>query len=126
MGKRRKKRDSAPKEVRPPVANRVVERIEGWAAEAAEAFGLVLYDLNVTKQWLVQVFVDRVDSEESTGVAIDECAKVSRYMEALLDADEDVWTKYTIEVSSPGIERKLSKPRHFELSVGKDVRIVLT
>ena len=100
-------------------------KIEEWAMEAAEAHSLVLFDVEIGPRWLIQIFVDRPQAEPGEGVTIDECASVSRYVEGFLDVDESVWDQYTLEVSSPGIERKLKKPRHFELSVGRDVRIVV-
>lgn len=123
MGRRRRKKSAEPKEVRPPLAKRVIARIEEWGDEAAACYDLLLYDVTVTKQWVIRVYVDKADAEPGKGVEIAQCAKVSRYMEGLLDADEDVWDKYTIEVSSPGIERKLSKPKHYELSIGKTIAL---
>jgi len=101
-------------------------KIEAWAEEAADAHGLALFDVAARPNWVLSVFVDRQDATEpGKGVSVDELADVSRYMEAFLDADEDVYQNYTLEVSSPGVERKLKKPRHFELSVGRDVRVVV-
>ena len=53
------------------------------------------------------------------------CVSVSRYVEALMDEHEDVYEGYNLEVSSPGIERKLTKPKHYKMSIGKTARIVL-
>lgn len=127
MGRRRKKKnkEQAPRAPRKALNERVKSQIEEWSAEAADAHGLVLFDVDISPQWLIQVFVDRPDAEPGQGITIDECASVSRYVEGYLDVDDSVWEEYTLEVSSPGIERKLSKPRHFELSIGREVRIVV-
>jgi ribosome maturation factor RimP len=127
VGKRRRKRserdDRAPSK---PLTDSVRARIEGWAEEAADVYGLELFDVEITPQWKIGVFVDKEGGfEPGKGVTIDECAEVSRYVEALLDTDDDVPEKYTIEVSSPGVERKLSKPRHFAKVVGRSVRVVV-
>ena len=108
-----------------PLTQSVKQRIEEWAVEAGQAHDLELFDVVVESNWLVQVFVDVAEPEPGRGVSIDDCARVSRYMEALLDNDERVDTRYTLEVSSPGVERELTKPRHFERSIGRDVRIVV-
>ena len=127
MGRRRKKsnREAEDRSPRKPLTDAVVRKIEGWAQEATEAHDLVLFDVDVAPQWLIQVFIDRPNSEPGDGVSVADCARVSRYVEGFLDVDPDVWEQYTLEVSSPGVERKLKKPRHFELSTGREVRIVV-
>lgn len=127
MGRRRRKSDRegdrrpAPK----PVTAAVQGKVEAWAEEAADEHGLVVFDVEIHQPWVIQIYVDHEGAEPGQGVTIDECAKVSRYVEAFLDVDDDVWPHYTLEVSSPGIERKLKKKQHFVLSVGRDVRIVV-
>lgn len=126
--KRRRKNRDAREERAPskPVTPDARKRVESWAEEAADVYGLDLFDVEVSDHWKIAVFVDKEGGfEPGKGVTIDECAEVSRYVEALLDTDDDVPEKYTIEVSSPGVERKLSKPRHFEKVVGRSVRLVL-
>ncbi len=127
MGRRRKKgrtRDDGPPA--PRLTPKVQELLEGWAQEAAEAHGLVLYDVAIKGSWVMTVFVDRPGAHEpGEGVSVDELRDVSRYLEAYLDESEDVWEQYTLEVSSPGVERKLTRPRHYELSMGRDARIVV-
>lgn len=128
MGRRRKKKknqDQQHRAPRKPLTDRVKKQIEEWSAEAADAHGVVLFDVDISPQWLIQVFVDRPDAEPGDGITVAECASVSRYLEGYLDVEDSVWEEYTLEVSSPGIERKLSKPRHFELSIGREVRIVV-
>lgn len=129
MGRRRRKKQSTDQEARasaPALSDEFRARFETWATEAAEAHGLVVYDVNVRTNWLMTVFVDRSGATEpGEGVSVEELAEVSRYIEACLDADEGVWPHYTLEVSSPGVERKLTKPRHYELSLGRDARIVV-
>jgi len=103
------------------------EDIDDWADEAADASGLSLFDVEpaVRGRWIVRVYVERIgDVDEGEGVNVDECAKVSRYMEAYLDADDRVPEDYVLEVSSPGLERPLNEPRHVEGAVGEDVQLV--
>lgn len=101
--------------------------MEAWCEEAAQASGLMLYDVEVltSGRWIVRIFVDRAGAAPGEGVTIDECADVSRYAEAIMDADDRMPENYVLEVSSPGIERALKKPRHVELSVGGLVEVVV-
>lgn len=128
MGRRRRKNSNQDSHAAPApkLTPEFAQRFEEWAEEAAEAYGLVVFDVKALPNWLLTVYVDREGAPDpGKGVAVDDLASVSRYLEAYLDADESVWDQYTIEVSSPGVERKLTRPRHYELSVGRDVRIVL-
>ncbi len=66
-----------------------------------------------------------VDSED--GIDLDHIAEVSRAVSRLLDDSEDlVPDSYNLEVTSPGLERSLRRPRHFEKAVGRAVRIKTT
>ncbi len=73
-----------------------------------------------------QVIIDkeRDDGLDGSGVDVDDCAAVSRALSAYLDEDEDlIRGKYSLEVSSPGLERPLMKPEHFERFVGREARV---
>jgi ribosome maturation factor RimP len=65
----------------------------------------------------VQVTIDR-----EGGVAVDDCAKVSRHLGVLLDLKDPFPGKYTLKVSSPGIERPLNTERDFLRAMGKPLR----
>ena len=68
----------------------------------------------------------RIYVDKEGGVTHTDCETVSTGVEAVLDADELIpGGEYTLEVSSPGVERKLIRPRDFEKSVGKKVKVVL-
>lgn len=103
------------------------EDLEEWALEAADASGLRLFEVEpaVRGRWIIRVYIERLgEVDEGEGVSVDECAEVSRYLEAYLDADDRVPEDYQLEVSSPGLERPLKKPRHVEGAVGEDVQLV--
>jgi ribosome maturation factor RimP len=74
------------------------------------------------KHRVLRIYIDKNPS-----VTLAECQAMSHGMEAVLDADEGLIPggEYTLEVSSPGVERKLTRPRDFEKSVGKKVKVVL-
>lgn len=70
---------------------------------------------------VLRVRVDRPDSEPGHGITIDECARVSRAVEPLLD--ERFGSAYVVEVSSPGIERPLVRERDFHRFAGREVAL---
>lgn len=67
---------------------------------------------------LVRVIVDAPDS-----VTVDRLAELSRGLGRMLDEDDLVQGKYTLEVTSPGLERQLRRPRHFVKAVGREVSV---
>jgi ribosome maturation factor RimP len=112
-----------------PLTDEVREQIAEWAQEAAEANGLGLFDYEpgVRGRWIIRIYVERlgeIDDEEEDAIGVDECAEVSRYIEAYMDADDRVPEDYVLEVSSPGLERPLKKPRHVQRAVGEQVQLV--
>ncbi len=68
---------------------------------------------------LLRVYID----EPQRGVTIDDCERASREISALLDVHDPIPGRYTLEVSSPGLERPLFTPEHFARFVGQPVRI---
>jgi ribosome maturation factor RimP len=68
----------------------------------------------------LRIFIDR-----AAGIGLDDCEAVSREVSALLDVEDPVPTGYTLEVSSPGMDRILRTPAHFERFVGERVRVEL-
>ena len=71
-------------------------------------------------QALVRLFIDRPE-----GIGVDDCERVSREAAALLDVNDPIPTAYTLEVSSPGFDRVLRTPAHFERFVGARVFVEL-
>ncbi len=86
-----------------------------------ESLGYELADLEVRlggKGGLVRVFIDKPD-----GIGLDDCEKVSLAVSALLDVEDPVPGHYDLEVSSPGLDRKLTKPAHFQRFAGETVKV---
>jgi ribosome maturation factor RimP len=88
---------------------------------AVEGCGVDLYDIQITKEHKVNIL--RVYISSKDGVNLDQCAHVSRMISPLLDIQDPINGKYNLEVSSPGIERKLKTLHHFKCSIGSDVKI---
>ncbi|HEX6259840.1 MAG TPA: ribosome maturation factor RimP, partial [Woeseiaceae bacterium] len=59
------------------------------------------------------------------GVGLEDCETVSRQVSAVLDVEDPVPGHYVLEVSSPGLDRKLTKPAHYQRYVGDDIRVQL-
>jgi ribosome maturation factor RimP len=88
---------------------------------AIERLGYELADLEVRlggKGGLVRVFIDKPE-----GIDLDDCEKVSRAVSALLDVEDPVPGNYNLEVSSPGLDRKLTKVEHFQRFEGETVKV---
>jgi ribosome maturation factor RimP len=88
---------------------------------AVERLGYELTDLEVRlggKGGLVRVFIDKPE-----GIDLDDCERVSLAVSALLDVEDPVPGNYNLEVSSPGLDRKLTKVEHFQRFVGETVKV---
>jgi len=88
-----------------------------------EQLGYELSDLELKlggRDGIVRVFIDKPD-----GVDLSDCEMVSRQLSALLDVEDSLPGRYTLEVSSPGLDRKLTKPAHFQRFTGAAVRVKL-
>jgi len=86
-----------------------------------ERLGYELADLEVRlggKGGMVRIFIDKPD-----GIDLDDCEKVSLAVSALLDVEDPVPGNYNLEVSSPGLDRKLTKSEHFQRFEGETVKV---
>jgi len=98
-------------------AERLWDVIEPYVA----AEGIELDDFEVLGHGagtIVRVTVDGGDA-----LSVDRIAELSRGISRLLDDDDPVNGSYTLEVSSPGLERRLRRPRHYEKSLGREVKV---
>ena len=84
-----------------------------------EGLGLKIWDIRFLKEganWYLRIFI-----EKENGVTIDDCEKVSRAIDAPLDELDPIKNPYCLEVSSPGVERELTRPEHFQKYLGHEV-----
>jgi len=88
---------------------------------AVESLGAQLYDIVSTKEH--DDYIYRVNITVKGGVNLDKCAEVSRMISPILDLDEPMGGKYRLEVSSPGIERRLRTKQHYMASIGEKVKV---
>lgn len=99
------------------------DRLRALMEPILEAEGAELVDLEVAGSRGRPVIRAYVDTEE--GVTLDECARLSRLLEGELEGAGAVPERYVLEVSSPGIERPLTKRSHFERYAGDEVEVRL-
>ena len=69
-------------------------------------------------RWILRIYVD-----ESGGITLDDCARVSREIGDLIEVKDIFDQGYVLEVSSPGLNRRLKKEKDFERAVGKNIKI---
>jgi ribosome maturation factor RimP len=108
----------------------VVDRIRAIAERVAASFGLEVFDVQFRREapgMVLRVQIDRpgpaATAEES--VSVDDCAKISRDLSAILDVEDVVPTAYTLEVSSPGLDRPLRRPDDYTRFAGRRARLVM-
>ena len=104
------------------MAGRIEAEAEKIVEELLEntALELVAVDYVKERDWYLRVFIDK-----EGGVDLDDCQDLSRKLEELLDAQDLIKTSYILEVSSPGLDRELKKPRDFQREMGKDIDVSL-
>ncbi len=95
--------------------------LETQIAKIIEANGASLYDTEVVTEFDETIF--RVYITKVGGVELDLCAAISNELSPFLDVHPPMSGRYRLEVSSPGIERKLTKPVHFKNAIGEKVKL---
>ena len=99
----------------------IAERIDKIADKAARENGVEFVHSEIVgnkRNMTVRIYIDKPE-----GVTIEDCANVSRAIEAVVDEDDFIPSAYVLEVSSPGIERRLITLQDFEKFAGKKAKI---
>lgn len=99
------------------------QKIKELATQVAEEHGVEIFDIELlgTGKILLRVIIDK-----EGGITLDECEKFSKSLGALLDIEDPIPGSYTLEISSPGLDRPLKNIRDFQISLGKLARIITT
>lgn len=100
-----------------------VERVWEIVEPIVDSLGLTLWDIRFEKEgssWFLRIIIDK-----DGGIAIDDCEAVSRAVDAPLDEADPIPQSYCLEVSSPGIGRKLTRDFHFSAKQGERVLVKL-
>jgi ribosome maturation factor RimP len=103
--------------------DRTVSRIWELATQIADGEAMEVIDVELRREGTRAGRVLRLYLDKEGGPSVDDLGRVSRQLSELLDAQDIVEGSYTLEVSSPGINRSLKKPEHFQRFIGKRVRI---
>ncbi len=111
-------------------AETVVEKVREIAGRVAADRGLEIFDVQFRREapgMVLRVQIDRpgpaLSAEES--VSVEDCAHVSRELSAILDVEDVVPTAYTLEVSSPGLDRPLRRADDYRRFAGRIAKIVM-
>ena len=98
-----------------------VAAVWALAEPLAQQLGLTLWDIRFVKEgasWYLRVFV-----EKEGGVSVDDCVAMSHALDGPLDETDPIEQNYYLEVSSPGLERELTRDEHFQALLGARIKV---
>ncbi|MCX7773101.1 MAG: ribosome maturation factor RimP [Clostridia bacterium] len=101
----------------------IAEIVASLALPIVEEAGCELVDVEFVKEggsYFLRVYIDKPG-----GITLDDCESVSRPLNDLIDEKDPITHAYYLEVSSPGLERPLKKPKDFEKAIGSAVEVKL-
>lgn len=101
----------------------VAERVREMAEPLARDLGLSVWDVQFVKEgadWFLRIFIDK-----EGGVGIDDCVDMTHAINPVLDKEDPIPQEYLLEVSSPGLNRRLARPEHFQAYLGEPIRVKL-
>ena len=99
----------------------LLDRVREIASGIVEHAGMELVHLEMKREpggWFLRLFIDR-----EGGVTLDDCSGVSRQLSAQLDVEDPIPHHYTLEVSSPGLNRPLYSERDYQRFAGRQIRL---
>jgi ribosome maturation factor RimP len=108
----------------------VVEQVRTVAARVAASYGLDIFDVQFRREapgMVLRVQIDRPGAAATAedSVSVEDCAAISRDLSAVLDVEDIVPTAYTLEVSSPGLDRPLRNADDFRRFAGRRAKLVM-
>ncbi len=99
----------------------VVSLVTEGISPVAAALGYMLWDVEYVKEGARRILRVTIDSDE--GITIEDCERMHRAIDPVLDEIDPIEDAYDLEVSSPGIERDLRTDAHIDACVGEDVEV---
>jgi len=108
----------------------VVEQVKTVASRVAASYGLEIFDVQFRREapgMVLRVQIDRPGPAATAKecVSVEDCARVSRELSAILDVEDVVPIAYTLEVSSPGLDRPLRQLDDFRRFTGRRAKLVM-
>lgn len=103
--------------------SKITDKVTGLARPVVEEEGCSLWDVEYVREagsWFLRVFIDK-----DGGVGIDDCERISRRLDPILDEADPIPDSYVFEVGSAGAERELKRPGDFEQFMGSEVEVRL-
>ncbi|MBQ9662118.1 MAG: ribosome maturation factor RimP [Oscillospiraceae bacterium] len=103
--------------------SKLTDKIAEIARPVVEDEGCSLWDVEYVREagtWYLRVFIDR-----EGGVSIDDCERISRRLDPILDEKDPIPDSYVFEVGSAGADRELKRPGDFEQFMGEEVEVRL-
>ena len=99
----------------------IIKEVSDLIEPVLDEIGIELVDIEYLFEqgrWILRIYVDT-----SEGITLDRCARVSREIDDLIEVKDIIQQGYVLEVSSPGLNRRLKKEKDFQRGVGKNIRI---
>ena len=103
--------------------SKITEKVEALAKPVVEEEGCELWSVEYVREagtWYLRVLIDK-----DGGVGIDDCERISRRLDPILDEADPIPDSYVFEVGSAGAERELKRPSDFERYIGSEVEVKL-
>lgn len=103
--------------------SKITDKVTAIAKPIVEEEGCRLWDVEYVREagsWYLRIYIDKVG-----GVDIEDCERISRRLDPVLDEADPIPDSYVFEVGSAGIERELKRPGDFEAFLGSDVEVRL-
>ena len=101
----------------------VADKVFDLVKETVESCGVSLWDVKFVKEGAshyLRIFIDKPE-----GISINDCTDVSHAVDPVIDEADPIDGSYYLEVCSPGLERELSEPQHFERNIGSSIKVKL-
>ncbi len=103
--------------------SRITEQVAALAKPVVEEEGCTLWDVEYVREagsWYLRIFIDK-----EGGLSIDDCERISRRLDPILDEADPIPESYIFEVGSAGAERELKRPGDFEQFMGSEIELRL-
>lgn len=101
----------------------IADKVYDLVKPTVESCGVTLWDVRFVKEGAshyLRIFIDKPE-----GISINDCTDVSHAVDPVIDEADPIDGSYYLEVCSPGTEREIVRPHHFEYAIGKEVKVKL-